>query len=69
MTGNVQLYLTGVGRVLHRMEARLAGDGGWVKGGTGVFESPAKSPTVPSTFLGHLPSDEVLGPHLLKKPI
>ena len=32
MTGNVQLYLTGVGRVLHRMEARLAGDGGWVKG-------------------------------------
>ena len=32
MTGNVQLYLTGVGLVLHRMEARLAGDGGWVKG-------------------------------------
>ena len=33
MTGNVQLYLTDVGRVLHRMGARLAGDGGWVKGG------------------------------------
>ena len=32
MTGNVQLYLTDVGRILHRMEARLAGDEGWVKG-------------------------------------
>jgi hypothetical protein len=45
MTGNVQLYLTGVGRVLHRMEARLAGDVGWVKGGADrdLFEWPSET--------------------------
>jgi len=40
MTGNVQLYLTDVGRVLHRMGARLAGNGGWVKGGAGILPAP-----------------------------
>ncbi len=32
MTGNVQLYLTGVGRILRRMGAHIVGWGAGVKG-------------------------------------